>query len=321
MMAGAENNIAVFVGTTTASNQVASAAFTWDLASSPAESTPTATRSEIHSSRGNGVNVPTSTPSIASSTSTSSTALSRAIDSPQHFPQAYDRSTSEKPSSAVYISLIVLSVVVFVTALVLGWLAWRRYRQHSRKRTAECLDGKHQVCINSPRKPASMQSGIDGRASPEQVFNKDSRVSVPRYSIDQFLLLGNSKVDPALANVRLGHDVSVKGPAPIEKPPTPPAKQASRISPAVLSPPARPTKAIRPPRGSSRDQGTASHVQFRHRCRWNYRAFHPSHRFLGDGADDTVTLHYFLRWVACATGYREEGFASCGERLSRIIRD
>lgn len=263
IMASAANIVEVFVGTTTASNQDSAAVFTWDLSSSPAESTPTAAPSRINTSTTDSIPTRSSANSELLSSSTSSNAVAKQTDLPQQSPPAYQKSESTKHPPGLYISLIVLSVVVIVTAVVVGWLAWRRCRQHRKKETGKNLGMMYRDSSKSlpvPQTSAGRQSSNSGMTGPTLVSEQDWHVVTPTHLIDPHCRPGRPEKGSALAE-SLSHTRSRRGPCSTERPHITPAKQNGTLPPCV--PPSSPTfpRAMGTPRRSSRYRGAATQTR------------------------------------------------------------
>lgn len=234
------------------------ATLTLDLSSSPSGSTPTAASLEDHIPGLRSAYLQTSSQPEISSPPASSSQLARTSDFPQQFSSNYNEPKPTEPSSGLRTSLIVLSAVLFVTAIVVGWLVWRRYHQQRRKNN-EGSGGTMQQDLFRPSplhpKSTSRQSGVSGMTCQTPFPGKDWCMSLPAYSIDHHCQPDKNGKTSAPPKLSLGKAIPSKSSCLLEYPPTPPAKQTSKLPSSAPHPSSKTT-----PGCSSGYGGAAAHT-------------------------------------------------------------
>lgn len=205
-MANTANIIAVFTGTTTASEQDFSAAvFTWDEASTPVASTPTAALSTTLVSRPSNISTGSNTRFVVSTVLPPSIAVATQTGLSQSYSPKIGKPASRRQSPQFYIPLIVLSSVIIVGALLVGWFAWRRYCQRHRRRCESRSERVEIFCSKSYplfQKCGGNRSTTSDMTGPTLVPGTCHGSAVSMCPVDTHRRLGSVEKKSALASFR-----------------------------------------------------------------------------------------------------------------------
>lgn len=247
---------AMFIGTTTVSSQTSAAAVLMlDSSSSTPGSTPIATSREA--SRLGRTYAQSSSQIELSSSVASSGGLARTTDFSQQYPPIYEKPETSASSSGLRTSLIVLSAVLFVTAMVIGWIIWRRLRRQRlsvHERSSEMVFREPASTSPVLQETNVRQPGGSDLTCPIPVGSRDPRVKMPTDAIDSRCQSSNNRMNSTGTKLSIGRTIAKDFCSP-RQPPIPPAKHTNKLPTGV--PPSSPTLPIQQ-RYSSGHRGAAA---------------------------------------------------------------